>query len=61
MGGAEVASSRIFVVENYRATKNGTDARVELAALELLESLADSADGQLLRKCQTRKEGCSVM
>jgi GTPase SAR1 family protein len=59
-GGADVPSNRIYVVENYRATKNDADARVELAALELLETLIDSADAHLMRKCQEKKEGCSV-
>ena len=59
-GGAIVPCNRIFVVENYRARKNICDPRIELAALELLDALVDSADAHLVQKCKFRKDGCVV-
>lgn len=57
--GRNVPVSHIFAAENYRADKNASDARIDLAATELLDALIDSADEFIAFNCP-RRSTCVV-
>mmetsp|Transcript_10862 Transcript_10862/g.16537 ORF Transcript_10862/g.16537 Transcript_10862/m.16537 type:complete len:392 (-) Transcript_10862:237-1412(-) len=58
-GDRNLPMSHIFVVENYRSGKNSSDARIDLAATELLDALVESADDYIGFHCP-KKSSCVI-